>query len=96
MGDITRLALSGSRSDLHVPGGRGRREPVKGEGDYVAQKLRTVRLRRGPGLDAPGVLYHVRVPGLERGAILREHHDRADFVACLAAFSKSSVLRLYH
>ena len=39
---------------------------------------------RGPRLDAPGVLHHVMVRGLERRPIFREDTDRADFIARLA------------
>jgi hypothetical protein len=35
---------------------------------------------RGPRLDAPGVLHHVMVRGLERRAIFRDTRDRRDFV----------------
>ncbi len=40
---------------------------------------------RGPRLDAPGVLHHVMVRGLERRAIFREDQDRRDFVVRVAA-----------
>jgi len=36
-------------------------------------------------LDAPGVLHHVMVRGIERRAIFRDDADRAEFVARLAA-----------
>jgi len=36
---------------------------------------------RGLRLDAPGVLYHLSVRGIERCAFFREERDRADFVA---------------
>ncbi len=44
---------------------------------------------RGPRLDAPGVLHHVMVRGLERRAIFRDAHDRADFVARVAALAQA-------
>ena len=36
-------------------------------------------------LDAPGVLHHVMVRGIERRVIFRDEVDRADFVGRLAA-----------
>jgi REP-associated tyrosine transposase len=36
-------------------------------------------------LDAPGVLHHVMVRGIERRALFRDDADRPDFVARLAA-----------
>ncbi len=39
---------------------------------------------RGPRLDAPGVLHHVMVWGLERRAIFRDDRDRQDFVDRMA------------
>ena len=39
-------------------------------------------------LDAPGVLHHVRVRGLERRVIFRDDQDRVDFVARLAALAE--------
>ncbi len=33
---------------------------------------------RGPRLDAPGVLHHVMVRGIERTAIFRDRRDRTD------------------
>ena len=38
---------------------------------------------RGPRLDAPGVLHHVMVRGLERRAIFRDDRDRAEFLGRL-------------
>jgi len=35
---------------------------------------------RQPRLDAPGVLHHVMLRGIERRAIFRDDTDRADFV----------------
>ena len=42
---------------------------------------------RGPRLDAPGVLHHVMVRGIERCAIFRDDRDRADFVDRVAALA---------
>ena len=42
---------------------------------------------RGPRLDAPGVLHHVMVRGIERRPIFRDTKDRADFLARLAALA---------
>jgi len=39
-------------------------------------------------LDAPGVLHHVMVRGLERRAIFRDDADRTDFVDRLAALAE--------
>jgi len=33
---------------------------------------------RQPRLDAPGTLHHVMVRGIERTALFRDDHDRAD------------------
>ena len=50
---------------------------------------------RGPRLDAPGVLHHVMVRGLERRAIFRDDRDRADFVRRLAAVAIRDTLAVY-
>lgn len=42
---------------------------------------------RGAQLDAPGVLHHVMVQGIERWPIFQEGRDRTDFVARLADLS---------
>ncbi len=42
---------------------------------------------RGPRLEATGVLRHVIARGLERRAILRDPHDRADAMRRLAALA---------
>ena len=50
---------------------------------------------RGPRLDAPGVLHHVMVRGIERRALFRDDRDRGDFVdrvAALAAAKSWSVV----
>ena len=49
---------------------------------------------RGPRLDAPGVLHHVMVRGIERRAIFREERDRADFVARAAALAEANAWRV--
>jgi len=45
---------------------------------------------RGPRLDAPGVLHHVMVRGIERRAIFRDERDRADFVARVAGLAEAN------
>jgi putative transposase len=50
---------------------------------------------RGPRLDAPGVLHHVMVRGIERRPICRDDRDRTDFVARLAAQAEAGTLVLY-
>ena len=47
---------------------------------------------RGPRLDAPGVLHHVMVRGLDRQAIFRDEADRRDFVGRLAALAEAGAL----
>jgi putative transposase len=44
---------------------------------------------RGPRLDAPGALHHVRVRGIERGLIFRDDDDRADFVSRMQKLTRS-------
>src|SRR5512137_2271763 len=46
-------------------------------------------------LDAPGVLHHVMVRGIERRAIFRDEGDRADFVGRLAALVPATGLTVY-
>ena len=46
-------------------------------------------------LDAPGVLHHVMVRGIERRALFRDEGDRADFVARLAALVPATGLTVY-
>ena len=46
-------------------------------------------------LDAPGVLHHVMVRGIERRALFRDDGDRADFVARLAALVPATGLTVY-
>jgi len=50
---------------------------------------------RQPRLDAPGVLHHVMVRGIERRAIFRDDADRADFVGRLAALVSATGLSVY-
>lgn len=50
---------------------------------------------RGPRLDAPGVLHHVMVRGIERRPIFRDDRDRTDFVARLAALAEGETLVVY-
>ncbi len=44
---------------------------------------------RGPRLDAPGVLHHVMVRGLERRAIFRDDRDRRDFLGRVAGLAQA-------
>ena len=46
-------------------------------------------------LDAPGVLHHVMVRGIERRVIFRDDVDRADFVGRLAALVPATGLTVY-
>jgi putative transposase len=50
---------------------------------------------RGPRLDAPGVLHHVMVRGIERRAIFRDEVDQRDFVARLAAVTAAGAWEVY-
>lgn len=50
---------------------------------------------RGPRLDAPGVLHHVMVRGIERRAIFQDEADRRDFVARLAAVTAPGAWEVY-
>jgi len=50
---------------------------------------------RGPRLDAPDVLHHVMVRGIERRAIFRDDQDRVDFVARLATLAEQGALTVY-
>lgn len=50
---------------------------------------------RGPRLDAPGVLHHVMVRGIERCDIFRDARDRRDFVARLAAQAAAQAWEVY-
>ena len=46
-------------------------------------------------LDAPGVLHHVMVRGIERTALFRDDRDRVDFVARLARLTAAGAWRVY-
>jgi REP element-mobilizing transposase RayT len=50
---------------------------------------------RQPRLDAPKVLHHVMVRGIERRAIFREDADRVDFVGRLAALAEAGAVTIY-
>ena len=50
---------------------------------------------RGPRLDAPGVLHHVMVRGIEPRPIFRDDRDRRDFVRRLAAQAKAHAWAVY-
>ena len=42
---------------------------------------------RQAGLDAPGTLHHVIIRGIERKGIVKDHHDRQNFVCRMGTFS---------
>ncbi len=50
---------------------------------------------RQPRLDAPDLLHHVMVRGIERTQIFRDDTDRADFVARLAALAQAGAWTVY-
>ncbi len=50
---------------------------------------------RGPRLDAPGVLHHVMVRGLDRQVIFRDDQDRDDFAARLAQLVETGAWTIY-
>jgi REP element-mobilizing transposase RayT len=50
---------------------------------------------RQPRLDAPGVLHHVMVRGIERTALFRDDRDHADFVARIAALAEAGAWMVY-
>jgi REP element-mobilizing transposase RayT len=50
---------------------------------------------RGPRLDAPGILHHVMVRGIERRRIFQNETDREDFVTRLAALAEVEALAVY-
>jgi REP element-mobilizing transposase RayT len=52
-------------------------------------------MRRQPRLDAPDVLHHVMVRGLERRTIFLDDTDRADFVARVARLAERGALTVY-
>ena len=50
---------------------------------------------RGPRLDAPGVLHHVMVRGVNRQVIFRNDQDREDFVRKIAGHADAGALTVY-
>lgn len=50
---------------------------------------------RGPRLDAPGVLHHVMVRGIERRPLFRDDRDRDDFLRRLGSLAGSGTLIVY-
>ncbi len=50
---------------------------------------------RGPRLDAPGVLHHVMVRGIERRPIFQTDTDREAFVVRLASLTEAGALTGY-
>lgn len=50
---------------------------------------------RGPRLDAPGILHHVVVRGIERRPIFRDDRDRDDFVRRLSDSALAQAIRVY-
>ena len=64
---------------------------------FLTQLLPPAILRdmpRGPRLDAPGVLQHVMVRGLERRALFRDDRDRDDLLNRLAAVCERTGLEV--
>lgn len=57
--------------------------------------VKILLMPRGPRLDAPGVLHHVMVRGIERRAIFRDDEDRTDFVTRLAVVAEAGALTIY-
>jgi len=47
-----------------------------------------MRMARGPRLDCPGAVHHVRARGIERRPIFRDDVDRTDFLSRLAGLSR--------
>ncbi len=52
-------------------------------------------LPRGPRLDAPGVLHHVRARGSARQRLFQDDTDREDFVQRLARVAATEALPVY-
>ncbi len=50
---------------------------------------------RGPRLDAPGVLHHVMVRGIERRALFRDDRDRDDFLRRIASLTERGAVTVY-
>lgn len=50
---------------------------------------------RGPRLDAPGTLHHVMIRGIEKGPIVKDDKDRADFVSRLGTTAKKTGTTVY-
>ena len=50
---------------------------------------------RGPRLDAPGVLHHVMVRGIERRTLFRDDRDRDDFLRRLASLAERGAITVY-
>lgn len=50
---------------------------------------------RGPRLDAPGVLHHVMVRGIERRPLFRDDRDRNDFLRRLGSLAESGILTVF-
>ena len=50
---------------------------------------------RGPRLDAPGTLHHVMIRGIEKGPIVKDDRDRADFVSRLGTTAKKTGTTVY-
>lgn len=50
---------------------------------------------RGPRLDAPGVLHHIMIRGLERRPIFRDDRDRVDFVTRLGTLAEGRAIIVY-
>jgi REP element-mobilizing transposase RayT len=50
---------------------------------------------RGPRLDAPGTLHHVIVRGMEKGLVVQDDEDRADFLIRMGRLSRSCPTSIY-
>jgi REP element-mobilizing transposase RayT len=57
--------------------------------------LDIVSMPRGPRLDAPGVVHHVRARGIERRKIFRDDVDREDFLERLALVTEGERAFVY-
>ena len=93
------LAALGEASEFLAFGSVPRNETwtAVGKGDVASLVSLCYRppMPRGPRLDAPGVLHHVMVRGLERRPLFRDDRDRADLVGRLAGLAKTGAVTVY-